>query len=156
MRRTALALVAVLIASFALAACGSSGDSKPSTADYKKAWTPISQEIKNIGAQIGGAVTTAKGKTDAELAGTFGGLATETTSTATSLAKLDPPADVKADQTALVAALKVGAADLQAISDAATAGDPKKAGAATVKLVEDSGAIKKSRVSIDATVAKTS
>ena len=157
MRRIALALVVALVGSLALAACGgSSGGGQMSTADYKKAWAPINQDIKNIGSQIGGAVTTAKGKTDVELAGTFGALATETTGAAADLEKLDPPDDVKADQTALVAALKVGAKDLQAISDAATAGDPKKAGAATVQLVEHSNDVKKPRESINATLAKAS
>ena len=151
MRRFALALVAVLAAAAALSACGSSSTSTgPSTSDYQKSFTPIDQDIKDIGNSVGDAVVNAKSKSNTELAQDFAGLSAQAKTVAASLTALEAPDAFKAKQAALASALGDASRSLQSISAAATAGNAKTATAATVKLAAiDSPKIKKAREAIE-------
>ncbi len=154
MRRTALALVAILIALSALAACGDSG---PTKADYKKQFDPINQQIKDLGSAVGDAVVNAKARTDSELAAQFAGLSTQTRTQADELTELETPDEaIQTNQNALTSALRDAARDLRSIAAAASAGNGSAAKAATVKLGSvTSPQIKKAREAIEKQLAET-
>lgn len=151
MRRTALPLIAILVAAFTLAACG---DSAPTKSEYKKDFTPINEQIKGIGSSIADAVVNAKTKTDQELATQFGDLADQARDAAAKLGELDPPSEVEADQEALFAAVNQGARDLDSIAAAAASGNAKAAGAATVRLAANADDVRKPRQRIEKTLAE--
>lgn len=144
-------LLATLGAVLILAACGGGGDDETTTADFRKEYAPISAAVRGLGEDVGQAVTTAKDKTDAALQLEFAELSEKTTAVAAELAAEEIPDDAKieAARGALVAGLRKGAADLEAISVAAGDHDAEAARAATVRLVTDSAKIKAPRERLD-------
>lgn len=157
MRNLFLIPLLVVGCGLTLVACGGGNDA-PTKADFRKEYAPISAEIRAIGNDVGTAVTAAKGKSDIELQAQFGDLADRANAAATSLAAADVPDDatIKAARSELVAGVKKAAADLDAISAAATAGDAEAAKAATIKLATDSAGVREPRRKLDELVLSSS
>jgi len=150
MRYRLAGLIAAFGAVLALAACGSESQ-ETTTADFRKVYAPISAAVRGLGEDVGNAVTTAKDKTDAALQMEFAELSEKTTSLAAELAAAEIPDDpkIEAARDSLVAGLREGAADLEAISVAAGEHDAAAAKAATIRLVTDSAKIKAPRERLD-------
>jgi len=152
--RATAALLTAILAAFALAACGggsSSSSDAPTTADFRTEYAPISAVIRGIGDDIGAAVNSAKGKTDAQLQAQFGDLAKRTGTAADALAGTHPPDDAAIEQARdqLISGVRQGASDLAAISSAASLSDAKAAKAATIKLIQHSANVKTPRLKLD-------
>lgn len=157
MLRLLAAPLIVLAFTGAAAGCGG-GSSAPSVADFRKEYAPISAEVRGIGNDVGAAVTAAKGKSDIELQAEFGDLADRANAIATTLADADVPDDaqIKAARTELVTGVRKAAADLDAISAAATASDAAAAKAATIRLARDSAGVREPRRKLDELVLSSS
>ena len=149
MSRALAGLLTAVVAALALAACG--GSDETTTADYRKDYAPISAAIRGLGTEVGGAVTTAKDKSDIELQEQFADLADRANVVADDLAQAQAPDDaaITAARDELVAGVRKAAGDLDAISAAAAAGDAKAAKAATIRLASDSAAIRDPRRKLD-------
>ncbi|HMS62333.1 MAG TPA: hypothetical protein PKD63_08640 [Solirubrobacteraceae bacterium] len=149
MPRALAGLLTAVVAALALAACG--GSDETTTADYRKDYAPISAAIRGLGTEVGGAVTTAKDKSDIELQEQFADLADRANVVADDLAQAQAPDDaaITAARDELVAGVRKAAGDLDAISAAAAAGDAKAAKAATIRLASDSAAIRDPRRKLD-------
>jgi soluble cytochrome b562 len=144
-------VLTVLIAVIALAGCGSSGGSgsKNTTSDFNAAYAPISAQIKALGPQIGTAITTARGKSNAALATEFGTLSTDFDAVKSKLAGLTPPSADKADFDALNSAMGNVSTDLHGIASAAQTGNVAAAKAATQKFVVDAAPLKAARAALN-------
>lgn len=149
--RATASLLLPILAALTLVACGGGSSDAPTTADFRTEYAPISALIRGIGDDVGTAVTTANKKTDAQLQTEFGDLAKRTGSAATALADTHPPDDAAIEQarTQLITGVRQGAADLAAISAAASLSDAAAAKAATIKLIKHSAAIKTPRLKLD-------
>ena len=155
MLRTLACLLTAVASALTLAACGGSEDT--SSADFRSAYAPISAAIRGLGSEVGSSVTTAKGKSDIELQAAFGDLAESATAVADDLAAAKAPDDAQIEtaRAALVTGLRKAAADLDAISAAATSGDAAAAKAATIRLAADSAGIREPRRKLDDLVLKS-
>lgn len=151
MARRLTGLLAALTAALVLVACSGGGDDKTTVAEFRKEYAPISAAVRGIGDDVGQAVTSAKDKTDATITAEFAALAERTKSAAEQLAGKELPDDptIESTRDALVAGLRKGAADLEAISAAAEAQDAAAAKKATEQLAADSGTIRDSRAKLD-------
>jgi hypothetical protein len=138
-RRFACSLAALAVGA-ALVGCGGSGD----TDKFKRAYKADRQTLRQIGNDIGSAISNAPTGSASALATKFRSLASRTKTLLGSLRKLKPPGKVKTDFTALTSALARGQRDLSAIASAATANDANGAGNATRALIADSTAITRS------------
>ena len=137
-----LMLLALLLGAGLLAGCGGDDDGGGDTASQKEqfdeGYKPINDEFVAVGNDVGQAVQTAKGKSNQELATTFGSLATRVLALKDRLTDLDPPDEYKADADRLARSMDVVAADLSAISDAAERGDADDARTRTQGLFRHS------------------
>jgi hypothetical protein len=138
-RRFAYSL-ALLAVGALLVGCGGSGD----TDKFKKDYKADRQTLREIGNDIGSAISNAPNDSASALAAKFRSLASRTQTLLNSLRKLKPPGKVKSDFNALSSALSKGRRDLSAIASAATSNDANAAGAATRALITDSPAITRS------------
>ena len=130
----AASAVLVVAASLALlAGCGESKEDK-----FKADFKPLNDQLLKLGQDVGRGVTTATGKTDAQLAAEFGGFARRTGSLRGRIDDLDPPDKLRADHGRLVGALGLLQRDLSGIQSAATHHNPRAAGLATRALIRDS------------------
>jgi hypothetical protein len=144
-RSIARSLVLVLVAVFLVAGCG--GDDKGSNTKDKftAAYKPLNDQLVALGGDVGTAVQSAKGKSDATLATQFALLEKRLNDLKSRLDALEPPDEFKADAQKLSAAMAVAAADLKAISDAAGAHDPTAARDSARRLVVDSVPLRDAR-----------
>lgn len=124
-----------------VAGCGGGDDSSSDAADFRQAATAATSETSRIGVDVGQAVSTARSKTDADLASTFSGLTARVRVIVTDLKALDPPLPARGKVDDLTSALDTAAEDLDAIAKAASSSQADPARAATEKLVNDSPAI---------------
>jgi hypothetical protein len=143
MRRLSLAGVAVAIA---LAGCG--GSSGPSLSTFKSDYAAQKKSFDALGHDLQAAITQASGKTDAQLATQFSGLATRAKQEATSLSKLKPTNKYKADLQGVVNGFDAVSSDLSSISTAATQHNATQAKSATEKLIQDAAKVKSSDTAI--------
>jgi outer membrane murein-binding lipoprotein Lpp len=129
-------MATVLLAVALLAGCGGSGNS----AQFNKDFKPINDELLNLGAAVGQAVSGAAKTPDTVLAGEFLGFASRLKGIKARLDALKPPDKLKSQEQRLSAALGRLTADLEAIAVAAQNHKPADARAGAVALVRDSRA----------------
>jgi hypothetical protein len=121
-----------------LAGCGGGDeDNKPDDAKFKTAALVTTNQISQIGQDLGATLRRARRSSDAALAKQFSGLASRTRASVAKLKALHPPDSARQEVAALTAALSTGADDLAAITSAVRTSDAKAAGAATKTLVGD-------------------
>lgn len=130
-----LALTAV---AGALAVAGCGGDSGPSAEEAQDKYADLSAQLNDFGEELGTAIASASGKTDAQIDAEFTALANKVDSQVDDIDDLEVPEDVTKAKDDLVEALKDGQSDLQAIASAAQAHDATAAGTATRQLITDS------------------
>ena len=144
--RAALAAL-MIVASFALVACGESEDNQFKE-DYNQAVKPLSELNSDIGNSIG----TAAGKSNNELANEFNKLADKAQQTRDNLSELDPPEDAKEEFDKLLSSLQDGTDDLKAVATAAREGDPQAAAKASQDLVQSGTEIQKAETALQQAV----
>ena len=144
--RAALAAL-MIVASFALVACGESEDNQFKE-DYNEAVKPLSELNSDIGNSIG----TAAGKSNNELANEFNKLADKAQQTRDNLSELDPPEDAKEEFDKLLSSLQDGTDDLKAVAQAAKDGDPQAAAEASQDLVQSGTEIQKAETALQQAV----
>jgi len=144
--RAALAAL-MIVASFALVACGESEDNQFKE-DYNEAVKPLSELNSDIGNSIG----TAAGKSNSELANEFNKLADKAQQTRDNLSELDPPDDAKDEFDKLLSSLQDGTDDLKAVATAAREGDPQAAAKASQDLVQSGTEIQKAETALQQAV----
>jgi uncharacterized phage infection (PIP) family protein YhgE len=144
--RAALAAL-MIVASFALVACGESEDNQFKE-DYNQAVKPLSELNSDIGNSIG----TAAGKSNSELANEFNKLADKAQQTRDNLSDLDPPDDAKEEFDKLLSSLQDGTDDLKAVAQAAKDGDPQAAAKASQDLVQSGTEIQKAETALQQAV----
>jgi len=144
--RAALAAL-MIVASFALLACGESEDNQFKE-DYNEAVKPLSELNSDIGNSIG----TAAGKSNSELANEFNKLADKAQQTRDNLSELDPPDDAKEEFDKLLSSLQDGTDDLKAVAQAAKDGDPQAAAKASQDLVQSGTEIQKAETALQQAV----
>jgi hypothetical protein len=155
--RILAALVAAVLSLGLLAACGDDDGGPLSTEEYADKFNPINDEFLALGQEVAATIETAKGQTDATLAGKFGDQAKSVGDLKERLDDLDPPEEYQSDHDKLSAAMGVVQADLQAVSNAARDHDAAGARSAVQKLVKDSAAVRTPRRALAAkTGGKTS
>lgn len=148
LRTLSAALAALMIvASFALVACGGSEDNQFKE-DYNEAVRPLSELNSDIGNSIG----TAAGKSNNELANEFNKLADKAQQTRDNLSELDPPDDAKEEFDKLLSSLQDGTDDLKAVAQAAKDGDPQAAAKASQDLVQSGTEIQKAETALQQAV----
>ncbi len=144
--RAALAAL-MIVASFALVACGG-GEDNQFKEDYNEAVKPLSELNSDIGNSIG----TAAGKSNNELANEFNKLADKAQQTRDNLSELDPPDDAKEEFDKLLSSLQDGTDDLKAVATAAREGDPQAAAKASQDLVQSGTEIQKAETALQQAV----
>ena len=142
MSRARVLVPALLALALIAAGCGKG---QSDTEAYKDKFVPLNAEIVSTGVAVGKAVERAPSATNAALAAQFAHLSDQAASLAGSLVRLDPPDDLKAEHDKLISGLRREAGDLNRISKAAIAGDPKAAAAAARAAVTDSAGIRDPR-----------
>ena len=144
-------VVAVVAALVALGGCGGDDDDDAGN-EFEAGVKEQSADIRQIGEDVGAALTAARGKTDVELAQQFGELADRTEEVIDELGKLDPPEDLEDEVEALSSALGEAEQDLRDIVTAANGADAEAAAKASRELAQDSPAIRRARTALDAAV----
>lgn len=109
----------------------------------------MSGQIKAVGVQIGTALTSARGKSNAALETEFSGLSAAFDAAKAKLAALTPPSADKADFDALNSAMGNISNDLHAIVAAAKSGDVAAARTAARKFVTDAAPLKAARAALN-------
>ena len=144
-----LVCAAAIIATIALAGCGS-GKSSSSTSkvDFKTGFATSQREFRKLGSDLAKDIIGARSKTDAQLATEFKALATRAGQQAGELAALKPPAQYAKRITSLVASFNATKADLANIATAAHTHNPSNAEAATRDLLSDAAKIKTADTSL--------
>jgi hypothetical protein len=150
-QRRARALATLTAVTLTVAACGST-DTQDDSDAFKRAYAAQSVELKAIGDEILAAIRGADGQTDAQVAATFGALATRARASADVLDGLVAPDDARSALTRLQGAVGRAAGDLDAITTAARAGDAAAAMQASQALVTDSSPIRDARAALDRVV----
>lgn len=119
-----------------------------STGSFKSGFAADKVQFAALGANLQKALTQAGSKTDAQLATELSKLSDQAKAQAQKLSQLSPPAKYKTTLDNLVNSLNSVAADLKAISVAATKHDATAAKSATEKLVADATKVKASDTQI--------
>lgn len=147
----ALATAVLTAATLAVSGCGSGAQRDPA-ATFNTDYAAQSADLKAIGDQILAAIRGADRQTDAQVAASFGAIATRAHAGADALAGLTPPGHAASQLAALKAAVDKAAGDLDAITAAARAGDAAAATKASQALVTDSIPIRDARAALDRVV----
>jgi len=144
-----LVCAAAMIATIALAGCGS-GKSSSSTSkvDFKTGFATSQREFRKLGSDLAKDIIGARSKTDAQLAKEFRALAARAGQQASQLAALKPPGEYAKRITSLVASFNATKADLTNIATAAHTHNPSNAEAATRDLLSDAAKIKTADTSL--------
>lgn len=148
MRRSLiLSLLAALFAVALLAGCG--GDDGGGQAEVKetfeKDYSEINDEIVALGEEVGQAVNTAEGKSDAVLATQFSGLGSKTEELKTKVDELEPPEEYEEATKRLSDAVGVVARDLTEIGEAAEDNDADTARKQATELARHSVEVRTAR-----------
>jgi hypothetical protein len=138
--RRALAAIA-LISAVAAAGCGG-GDKEPSAAAFKQGYSAQRTALNRVSDQIGTALTTADGKSDADVEASLRTVQGRYHAQLAKLGALKPPDALKADFTKVTTAARTLDADLVAITKAAAAHDADGARTATERLIGHIPALK--------------
>jgi hypothetical protein len=139
--RRLLAAIA-LISAVAAAGCGSGGDKAPSTAEFKQAYSAQRTALNRVSDQIGTAIMTADGKSDAEVEASLRAVQGRYHAQLAELDALQPPDALRADFTRVTTAARTLDDDLVAITKAAGAHDAEGAKTATEQLIGHIPALK--------------
>jgi hypothetical protein len=153
MRITLFRALCALTAALSLVAftgCGGSG-SNP-TATYKTDAQKIAGDFKNA-AQAAGAQLKAATTTDGRVKG-LQALKASVDNAANGFEKLKPPANVKADQDALVAGFRALASDIDQVTQAVKTNDKVAAQAALPKLQADQASVLSAVQSLQSKIGK--
>ncbi len=153
-RPARLAAVVTVALALAVSACGSSDSGDDAAATFKKDYQAESVTLKAVGDDLGTAISGASGMTDAEVAKTFGALATRAHDSADRLKDLEPTDETKATLTKLENAVEKAAGDLDTITAAARTNNPDAAKTAAAALVTASAPIRDARAELDKLVAE--
>jgi hypothetical protein len=147
------ALLAALLAVGLLAGCGDDDGGNGGGGDeaaevkreFEQGYRPINDEFLALGAEVGKAVETARGKSNSELTRTFGGFADRVRDLRARLDALEPPPELEADRKRLSAAMALVGDDVRQISVAAATGDAAKAREEAQQLVRHSVEVRTAR-----------
>lgn len=139
-----LAVVAVL--AIGLVGCGGGGGA--STSAFKAGFKADRTQFRQLGTDLGKAITNAGSKTNAQLATELSSLSTRVNQQASKLAKLNPPSKYKPTLDKLVAGLKSVSADLKRISAAAAGNEVQAARSATRSLISHAAQVKATDVAL--------
>ena len=123
-----------------VAACGEDEEEA-----FKKDFAPLNDKILSLGSEVGRAIRDASGKTDTQLERQFGQFAQRLGALQQDVDELEPPADLRSDQEALVEAMGDVQNDLEGIERAADGNDPRSAASATRDLISDSEDLRNAR-----------
>lgn len=126
------ALSAVALLSVPLAGCGKSTEDKFAD-DYK----PLNAKLLKLGDDLGKSVSTARGKSDEQVASDFSGLSKRFKSLRTEVADLEAPDKLKGDSEKLTTALGAVEKDISNISAAGKSSDAQAARQAVQELAAD-------------------
>ena len=132
MSRRARVLAAVCAVAVVVVGCGSS-----SSSDFRKKYNQVTRANASLPTDVNTAVTTASGKSDADLARRFSSLSDRTNRYVDQLQQLKPPSKAKDEYNAFLGSLRKIANDVSAISSAATSHDARKARASVQSLGTD-------------------
>ena len=139
--RMRYALPALAVAA-ALGVTGCGGSSGTSKADFKKQYGPVDSQLKALGTRLGTTITSASGKTDAQLASELDGESTQLGSLLTKMRGIKAPSKTKSDYQELQSQLGQVHTDLTQLTSAARTHNASSAKTSTVRLITDVQAIK--------------
>jgi hypothetical protein len=145
-------VASVTVCAVVLASCGGGGSD---SADFTSGYEDVRADLLALGTTVGQAVTSAKGKSDAQLASDFGDYADQAADISSRLEDLDPPSEAESDFGDLKSSFAVVQADLEKIAGAAESHDAQEAYAASASLVADSDDVKSAREAVDKDVNVT-
>ncbi len=137
--RLAISLTLLTMA-LPVAGCGESETDK-----YIDDYSPLNDELLDVGRDLSTALEGVESKSDAALAKQFGGLATRLEDVSKQIAALDTPADLKDESKALTEQLDTTTGDVEDIAKAAQENDAEAAAAATVQLSSDAQEVNKAQ-----------
>jgi hypothetical protein len=138
-RRLAVAAVALVCA---IAGCGGGGDKQPSAAAFKQGYDAQRRALNKVSDQIGTALTSADGKSDAEVEADLERVQGAYHAQLAKLNALQPPDKLKATFTRVTTAAAVLDDDLVKITKAAAAHDATAAQTTTQQLIAHIPALK--------------
>jgi hypothetical protein len=137
-------LIAALLGVGLVAGCG--GDDGPSAKEqFEKDYGEVNDDLLSLSEEVGTAVNTARGKSDAQLATQFASLGERTQEVRGDLDELDPPEEYQDLTERLSKAIDVVATDLTEIGEAADANDATAARAQAVELGRHSVEVRTAR-----------
>ena len=136
-RRLALFVTAAAIA---LAGCGESEED-----EFKGDYRPINDELVSIGGDLGMAIETARGKTNAQIARQFGDIARDVAVQNEKLKELEPPDELEDELARMTSGFDDVVAALERIETASKANDADAVRTATVDLVTRSQKVSKAQ-----------
>jgi hypothetical protein len=147
-----IALLAGLLALGLVAGCGDDDgggnggdDAAEVKEEFSEAYRPINDDFLALGAEVGQAVQTAKGKSNSEITRTFGGFAEKVTEIRARLDALEPPPELEADAKRLSNAMALVGDDVRQISVAAATGNAEEARTQAQELVRHSVEVRTAR-----------
>ena len=136
----------LVLLAISLAGCG--GSSGPSLSAFKSGFAKDKTQLRQLGADLQGALTNARTQTDAQVATELAALSTRATQQASQLAKLSPPAKFKTDLKTLSASLSAVGSDLSQIAGAATKHDANAARTLTTTMIRHAAAVQLSETAL--------
>jgi hypothetical protein len=150
MRRSLLLmLVAALLGAGLLAGCGGDDDGGDSQAEVKeqfeKDYRELNDDLLDLGEEVGQAVNSARGKSNAALATQFTALGERTEEIKRRVDELEPPEDLEALTRRLSNAVDVAGSDLTSIGQAAENNDASGARKQATELVRHSVELRTAR-----------
>ena len=128
------------VVALAIAGCG--GSSGPSLSSYKSGFQVQKTSFRQLGSDLGQAISTAPQRSNSQLATEFATLTQRATAQAAGLRKLNPPSKYKPQNDTLAADFDTVAADLKAIATAASTNNGTAARTDSTKLVRDAAQLK--------------
>ena len=128
-----------LVATALLGGCGSSG---PSTSEFRSGFQADRTQFRQLGVALQRTVSSARRKTNAQLAAEFTKLSKRASRQVERLAELDAPSQYKSALDKLLTGFRAVTADLKQIATAAAGNDPQAATVATRSLLSSAAQVK--------------
>ena len=113
-----------------------------------RASPPRKTNFRQLGTDLGQAITAASGKSNSQLASEFTTLSQRATASAAGLRKLNPPSKYRSQNSSLAADFDTVASDMKAIATAASTNNASAARSESAKLVQDAAQLKSVDVSL--------
>jgi hypothetical protein len=136
----------LVLLAISLAGCG--GSSGPSLSAFKSGFAKDKTQLRQLGADLQGALTNARTQTDAQVATELAALSTRAAQQASQLAKLSPPPKFKTDLKTLSASLSAVGSDLSQIAAAATKHDASAARTLTTTMIRHAAGVQLSETAL--------